>query len=254
MIQGYKDFEFDLERALLDHLIDAFNNLDAAPLSTSYVQHIPDEQGLYKLFLDDILVYVGKTDAEAGLNKRLSRHCRKIGHRQNLDPDRVWFKAIRIYVFTPMDLEEQLIKRYGGPKKIAWTNSGFGSNDPGRERDTTAYKEAHFDSQYPIDIDRPVTLATPDQPTAAAVLRALRKSVPYTVRFQSDPNRKNRAHHDLDNTEILFDCSQPASTRSIIRNVISALPTGWQATALPSHVIIYKEDRDYEHGEVIARS
>ncbi len=40
------------------------------------------------------------------------------------------------------------------------------------------------------------------------------------------------------------------TTRDLLRIIAQALP-GWQATAFPSHVILYKEDRTYNHGEVI---
>ncbi len=40
------------------------------------------------------------------------------------------------------------------------------------------------------------------------------------------------------------------SARELLRTVAQALP-GWQATAFPSHMILYKEHRTYIHGEVI---
>jgi hypothetical protein len=112
-------------------------------------------------------VYVGKTDAEAGLLSRLTRHSKKIQHRIGLTPASVLFKAVRVFVFTAIDLETQLIAHYGGTNIVEWNGSGFGSNDPGEKRDTTTYKAGHFDAQFPIDIARPLAFSIPT-PTKAA--------------------------------------------------------------------------------------
>src|ERR1041385_6312831 len=135
MIAGYVDFEFDLPEALLAKLIEIFAGLNSAPLTAESIEPIPEAQGVYQLFLDGKLVYIGKTDAEAGLKKRLIRHSEKILHRTNLDPAKVSFKAVRIYVFTAVDLESQLIKHYNVISAVEWNASGFGANDPGRRRD-----------------------------------------------------------------------------------------------------------------------
>ena len=105
MTPGYVEFEFDLPEALLTRLINVFDGVESATLSKGNVDSIPEAQGVYQLFLDRSLVYVGKTDAEAGLRKRLERHALKVQHRRNLAPEQVSFKAVRIYVFTAVDLE-----------------------------------------------------------------------------------------------------------------------------------------------------
>ena len=82
MIAGYVEFEFDLPEALLARLVHVFADVTAAPLLPSIVAGIPEEQGVYQLFLDSggvhDLVYIGKTDAASGLRDRLSRHAAKI--------------------------------------------------------------------------------------------------------------------------------------------------------------------------------
>ena len=149
---GYKEFEFDLPEALLSSLVNVFSGMAGAKLAQDNLVGIPDAQGVYQLFLNDEIVYIGKTDGEAGLRQRLSRHCYTVLHRKNLITDEVTFKAIRVFVFTAIDLETQLIRHYSKPK-VAWNNSGFGSNDPGRNRDDTALNSQSFDALYPIDID-----------------------------------------------------------------------------------------------------
>jgi hypothetical protein len=52
MIAGYVEFEFDLPGALLARIVKVFDGLTAAPLLRSVVETIPEEQGVYQLFLD----------------------------------------------------------------------------------------------------------------------------------------------------------------------------------------------------------
>jgi hypothetical protein len=255
MTPGYVDFEFDLPDALLTRLVQVLDELVDATLNSELVANIPDAQGVYQLFLDEALVYIGKTDAEAGLRRRLDRHQHKIQHRAGLEPTRVSFKAVRIYVFTAVDLETQLIRHYGGLSAVRWNGSGFGSNDPGRERDTTTYKAEHFDATYPIDIDRPLEIAFPTSGSAAILLAALKNSLPYVFRYEAAGPRARRTHPDLENTEVSVSAGQPITARRVIQEIISQLPTGWQATQLPSHIILYKEaPRSYAQGIVIAVS
>jgi hypothetical protein len=39
-----------------------------------------------------------------------------------------------------------------------------------------------------------------------------------------------------------------------LKALIALLPAGWQATHLPGYIILYKENKNYVHGQVIARS
>lgn len=253
-MKGYSEFEFDLPGALLAELIKEFDDTESAPLNAENIQGIPEQQGVYQLFLDDSLVYIGKTDADAGLNKRLSRHAKKIMHRRALDPSRVSFKAVRIFVFTAMDLEADLIKHYGGVKAIAWNGSGFGSNDPGRERDTTKVAAENYDAKFPIDIDRQLAFAIDDGESAASALVRLKEALPYTFRFQGAGARGRKPHPDLVGAR-LNKLSGPTSPRAAIEHIVGALPNGWQATALLGYIILYKEaPRHYPQSEIVASS
>jgi hypothetical protein len=40
----------------------------------------------------------------------------------------------------------------------------------------------------------------------------------------------------------------PRTARSLIVAAVKALGAGWQATFFKSHIISYKENRDYKHG------
>jgi hypothetical protein len=248
---GYREFEFDLPGALLDHLVTVLDGMESAPLSVDGLRGVPEEQGVYQLFLDGALVYIGKTDNEAGLLKRLLRHSRKTQHRVGLSPERVTFKAVRIYVFTAIDLETQLIRHYTGKTGTAWNGSGFGANDPGRERDKS--KPGRFDTSFPMDIDRPLDLDLSVVATAAQAISAIKAAIPYTLRVQPKTKGSRQPHPDLATAVNLP--SGPWTARTALAEVTKQLPPGWQATALAALLILYKETEDgYRGATVLARS
>lgn len=254
MTTGYREFEFDLPDALLNRLLLVFDEMQPAPLDEEALKNVPEAQGIYQLFHEETLVYIGKTDAEAGLQKRLKRHSVKIQHRQGLLPKLVAFKAVRIFVFTAMDLETQLIKHYAGDGGTAWNNSGFGSNDPGRNRDRTQIGEKNFDAMYPIDIDRPLGLDLTRCRTAAEAALQLKQGLPYTFRYQSRGSKSRQPHPTLERTDIKIP-STAKTTRAIVAALTKQLPSGWQSTAFRSHVILYHERvDDYPDSQIIARS
>jgi hypothetical protein len=255
MTDGFREFEFDLPGALLDHLVRVLDGMTAAHLNPGGMTGIPDAQGVYQLFYDRQLVYIGKTDAESGLRRRLERHANKVLHRHGLDPGKMSFKAVRIFVFTAMDLETQLIKHYSGTSDgTAWNNSGFGSNDPGRNRDRTVIKGKNFDALYPIDIDRVLAGNFSGDHTAAKLAFLLKDSLPYTFRFEPEAPRSRKPHKTLVSTEVSIPESAK-TCRTIIAELTRQMPAGWQSTAFRSHVILYQENiNDYPDAEVIARS
>lgn len=245
MTPGFLEFEFDLPEALLASLIIALDGLEGVPLTSEHLRGVPEQQGVYQLLLNGEVVYIGKTDSEAGLLKRLLRHARKIQHRQNLGPEEVTFKAVRIYVFTAVDLETQLIRHYRTQGAVAWNNSGFGSNDPGRNRDKTAAKSTSFDAMYPINLDHEVELGISGKSSVERALESLRIHVPYHLRFGDSAV--------LSEAKLLLPNGK-TTAREVISLVLAALPAGWQATALAGRIILYEETDDSYPGEIIGRS
>jgi hypothetical protein len=247
---GYCEFEFDLPGALLTSMVKTLDGMESAPLTHLALQSIPEGQGVYQLLLRGGVVYIGKTDSEAGLQKRLSRHAWSIQNRSNLNVADVSFKAVRVFVFTAIDLETQLIRHYAISATESWNNSGFGSNDPGRNRDATRVAPTSFDARYPIDLDQPLELGISGVVSAASAVAALRRALPYTLRAEGGPI----VGPDLLNSSVTLPEGQ-TSCRETLRRIVSALPRGWQATALAGRFILYKEFRDdYPAGRVIARS
>lgn len=162
------------------------------------------------------------------------------------------FKAVEVLVFSAMDLETALIASYKRRKENpAWNGSGFGSNDPGRRRDTTALKEDGFDATYPINVGLRLEAFDAAGPLSALeTLACLTPSVPYTVRH----DRSAQAIAELTAAKLSLKLKKP-TLRTVIEAVCAALPAGWQATRLPGRVIMYREHvDDYPGGEIIARS
>jgi hypothetical protein len=254
---GYAEFELNLPEALLRELTLVLNVLEPAQLTAEAVAALPKHQGIYQLLLEGDagaeVVYIGKTDANAGLRDRLQKHYYKVQHRHGLDPDRVLFRAVRVFVFTAVDLEALLIGAQKEKTKTLWNGSGFGAKDFGIERDTTKFKPKHFDTRYSIDIDRDLEIRLPDSPTAYDVLKSLKKVVPYVFRFHTLDASGRTPHDDLVLAKVRIE--GPFTTRNILRQVVEQLPLGWMATKLPSHVIMYKNDtRAFPSGELIGSS
>lgn len=255
-VAGYEPFEFDLPSALNAELVQRLNSMDSAPLTSEVAGKVPEVQGVYQLFHGNELVYIGKTDAEAGLRTRLTRHSKKILHRPSFE-GAVYFKAVRVMVFTAMDLETQLIKHYrkGNKKASPWNGSGFGSNDPGQKRESTDKKPEGFDAQYPINIDLPDLYLSAGTTTAAEAVAALKAKLPYTFRYETERNAKgkalpNRPHPELISTHVTV-ADQPQRIRNLLQMIRAALGDEWQATYFVSHVILYKEKTLYTHGQPI---
>ncbi|WP_124675876.1 hypothetical protein [Burkholderia cenocepacia] len=169
----------------------------------------------------------------------------------NLKPKDVKFKAVRVYVFTAMDLEDWLIKYYkneGG--ELQWNLSGFGSNDPGRNRDKSEIKGDHFDNKYPIDLGLSVEVDQTADRSVANVLGQLKNQLEYTIRFERASKNSKRAHPDLEATSVLLK-NKKDTVNGILMQVAHALGNNWQITALPGYVIIYKENENYPASRII---
>jgi hypothetical protein len=257
-MSGYAEFELDIPGVMRGQLPNFFATLQSESLIPENISKIPERaQGAYLLFLDETLVYVGKTDAQAGFRNRLTRHSFNIQHRKNLDPTRISFKAVRIFVFSTFDLETMLIEEYTlhhGLRPV-WNVSGFGSNDPGRNREDQ--QPAQFDLDYPLDIDREVSLLSPGEHSLIALVLALKNHLPYIFRYEtggSGAGAWRLGHPDMVDKTISIPAG-PITTRLLIQLILKALPIEWQATVLPNRVILYRENRTYRaQVEVLRRS
>lgn len=252
MPEGFLAFEVDLISAVMGQLVPQLNEMDAAELSVENTSTLPDAQGIYLLIHDGIVKYVGKTDAEAGLRSRLTRHVRKFEQRNNIQANEVSYKAAQIFVLTAMDIETRVIKHFAAD----WNGSGFGSNDPGRNRELTDKPAVGFDAQFPVNIDLPVACFDDVHSTVHDALVALKSALPYTLRFGLEEGARGshafrtRPHPELRDVPLQLPNITP-TVRQVMAQIVGALPNGWQATYFVSHVILYKENQNYQYGEII---
>jgi len=140
-------FDFDLDRGIREQVVE---KLESSPLYALGRRVGPGESGVYALYLNGVLVYVGKaskgtTSSKRTLKARLSEHTTKIDGRNNIALADVKCRYLTFasewWVFAA---EFALITHY----KPEWNASGFGSKTPGVGRPGTS-RVSSFDSKYP---------------------------------------------------------------------------------------------------------
>ncbi|WP_110642232.1 GIY-YIG nuclease family protein [Salinicola sp. CPA57] len=241
-----RELEFDLPKHLLEELVTNFDEMPSGPLTLKNASTAQEAQGVYQIFHKGNLVYIGKTSSSKGLKSRLQRHAKKITDRENLAIKDVQFKAIRVYVFTAVDLERLLISHYKKPSETTWQNKGFGSNDPGKERDTTALKDDHFDMQFPIDLNKRIDFSGVKITSAEDLLKHLASNTSYLIRYEKEKGKKT-PHPDLKQAKTKLNASI-YSIKDCLIILKQSLSTTWQITTFPGHVIVYKNNKNYPHG------
>lgn len=140
-------FEFDLDRGIRTQVVE---KLEASPLLPLAKDVAPKESGVYALYFQNALVYIGKatkgmTQSKRTLRARLNEHVGKIGRRQNITLDdmkcRYLTFASEWWVFAA---EFALMTHY----KPEWNDSGFGSKTPGVGRPGT-HRVSRWDQLFP---------------------------------------------------------------------------------------------------------
>ncbi|MDR7302258.1 Eco29kI family restriction endonuclease [Haloactinomyces albus] len=243
------EFKLSITQAMADQLEAALNRLTPAALTTEYLKELEVRGGVYELYLRGERVYVGK--ASDDLPGRLSQHRRKVSGRAGIELADMGFKCL--YVDEDLEAaapERLLIKEYKKTGSAPWNTNGFGSKDPGVERDTTMVKAKHFDALYPADLDLTIQSLEPGLYPIKKYLQAVKDELPFNLRFP----REKKPYIQEDGSQPSVEVPERAlPARELIRMAIEALPEGWQATALPGYVILYREDRDYKSARVFWR-
>lgn len=249
--QGH--FDLDIVGALKEQLIAAFESLTPAPLSAVPPfgeAQVSRDIGVYGLLYGGVLVYVGKAD---NLAKRLSEHAEKINGRQNVSVEDVSFKCLSVNpnwaAYAP---ESILIDYYSDAGLCEWNGNGFGPHDPGRKREETGKPPEGFDSRFPIRYDLPCPWVLPGDHAVLDLLLIMKENLPFLLRFEVDNSKQYRqGHAEYANRTVHIPApGMPAD--EILGAIARSLPN-WQATRFPSHMILYRENREYAHGVVIAR-
>lgn len=246
---SHAHFEIDIISALSGQLVAAFSKLEVGTLTAEVVSSLEKGQGVYKLYHKESLVYVGKADS---VRRRLGEHRYKISGRLDVDVADIGFKCLFVHPnWTTLAPEDSLIKYYrkAGEGDCAWNGNGFGTHDPGRERETTNKPLDGFDVQHPIRQDWRCDWIKAGEWNGAELLKAIKGKLPYLLRYQMAAKKSQKPHPDhVDFT--VYVPQDDMTARDLLRKVAEALQ-GWQATAFPSHMILYKEHQIYTHGEVI---
>jgi hypothetical protein len=242
-----RHFTFDLTGALARQLEAALPGLMQAPLTLDGLEEVQATPGIYQLYLRGELIYIGKADKS--LRGRLTEHHKKISGRLRISVDDMSFTGLYLEgTWIPVGPEQMLMnarKNMTGAEPL-WNTNGFGMNDPGRERDTTNFKDNHFDAMYPADLGYVVESLERRVYPVNQLLPALKQALPYLFRYESQWAK----HPDYLASEVTISQS-PITATQVFEALIDALPPEWQITALPGYVIMYKNIRSYPSSQLV---
>jgi hypothetical protein len=232
------EFRLSIMQALADQLARGLEALQPEPLDLAHLNLIDRKPGVYQLYNDDELVYIGKTDSS--IAKRLREHYEKINCRLNISTRQIKFTAL--YVDEELNSiapETRLIDMYREKGLATWNGKGFGPHDPGQQRDQTAFEPDHFDSMYPANLDWICQDIQPGTYSAAVLLKKVKKSVPFLFRYESADFHKSisvEVEEGDPTANELFD---------ILGRAINQVDLKWRITALPGYVIMYQKPGPY---------
>ncbi len=242
--KAVRHFEFDLAAPFFQQVHALFESLSTAPLTFDSISQLKPLMGLYGLIWRDELVYVGKADA--AIADRLERHRRKLEGRRNIDIAEMSFCGVYLAkTWGAIVPEKRLIDHYKDNDLCKWNQMGFGSNDPGRKRDKTRVADEGFDARFPIREDWPTGIAA-GRHEANSLLQEIKQALPYLFRYEADRNWRSGSSKYNGKIIQVLDDDMPAA--DLIRLCRDHLGSTWQATAFPSHIILYEENECYEHG------
>ena len=247
----HERFELDIVAALGEQLESSLGRLLPVALSEGHLDKIQPEQGVYVLYKDNVLVYVGKA---SNLRARLDEHRRKILGRRRIEISQVLFCAMYVHPnWTALAPETSLIRHYQRKGLCEWNGNGFGPHDPGRNRELTDKDPEGFDSQFPIREDIPVPEVAAGSYTALDLLVRLKENLPFLLRYEVEALGDKRGHFKKGHAayrDVLIEVPCDAMPASELLKLI-ADAIDWQATVFPSHMILYNEQRTYAHGRIL---
>ncbi|MGW0960178.1 GIY-YIG nuclease family protein [Streptomyces gelaticus] len=240
-LENHAEFKLSITKALGDQLAAALEKLTPGSLTMGNIRSLRPLPGVYQLYKDDDLVYVGKADRS--LPQRIEKHYRKISGRTNISLDQMAFTCLYVDEdFGAVAPERLLINQHRDQGQVPWNYNGFGNNDPGKRRDTTEVDEGHFDHEHPIDLECKLTellaeRTLVDEPVPlSTLLQEIKAHLPYVFRYQ--------ASKEFDDIAVELPDAH-ATADETLRAIAARLPDKWQITALPGYLIMYPKVEDY---------
>ncbi|MEU3601035.1 GIY-YIG nuclease family protein [Streptomyces sp. NPDC006798] len=240
-LENHAEFKLSITKALGDQLAAALKELTPAPLTMGNIRSLRPLPGVYQLYKDDDLVYVGKADRS--LPQRIEKHYRKISGRTNISIGQMAFTCLYVDEdFGAVAPERLLINQHRGQGQVPWNYNGFGNNDPGKRRDTTEVDEGHFDHEHPIDLECKLTELLAERTLVdravplSSLLQEIKAHLPYVFRYQ--------ASKEFDDIDVDLPDSH-ATADETLRAIAARLPENWQITALPGYLIMYPKVEEY---------
>lgn len=232
------EFKLSITRALAHQLMVSLDELTPTFLTEGNLQQLERRGGVYELFKDDDVVYVGK--AERNLGNRLRQHKTKISGRRNVSVDQMRFRCL--YVDDDLQAvapERMLISEYTGRGKAPWNTSGYGNNDPGRNRDHSELDADHFDALFPANLNYSLAVGAGNW-NAQSLLARVKRDLPWVLRYRLE------AEESEERSDIQVHIPADTMTAAdLLTRIMERLPSKYQATALPGYVIVYAERDNY---------
>ena len=224
----HRPFTLSITRALGDQLAAALDTLTPAALDLEHLHQVEKRAGVYQLYLRDEFVYVGKADKD--LRGRLTQHYKKLRGRQNVPMAEVGFSCLYVNEdFSALAPERLLIDHYRAQGGVPWNTNGFGSKDPGKNRDQTRIEMDHFDYLFPINLDLGLSGLPDGEMPLGKFMAAVKKELPFLFRYANGGSAISEPVQ-----------SQPEMTAHDAFTLIArALPDPWQVVALPGYVVAY---------------
>ena len=248
--EGYAEFELDLEQALQRQLGPFFDKLPALELTPENINKVvaTGARGAYYLLHSNEIVYIGKSDAKRGLKVRLLRHYKTLKRRKSIDWQQMKFKAVKVSSLAALDTESLLLELYkrkakalGGAQRPEWNFSGFGSNDPGTERDTQ--RVSVFDQRYPLDLDATLELDNEAKGQEANNLAEYLKWLTPQLLFTFRRDKTVEPATSLERVPADFnEMTKDRSLRGLFLAIHAQLPARWVLTILRGKALLYLDD------------
>lgn len=160
-IEPRHHFTFDLDTAIRDQVT---KKLESSPLRPLTRDVGPKESGIYALYHNGKLVYVGKasretTKSERTLRTRLNEHVGKIEGRQNITLGEMQCRYLTFDSEWWVFAAEYVLIAYYNPE---WNGSGYGSKVPGAGR--PGIKVSLWNQMYPPRAGVPVSEEEEEDP------------------------------------------------------------------------------------------